>query len=247
VRSSALALAALALTLTGCETTAEKSAKLERAAKEKVSASGQSANLGQHGLSITRLSTKVRVIGTTILHSSEGDAAVITLRNVSDEALQDVPIAITAKTGSGRTVYTNAAPGLARGLVSVPLIPSHGTLSWIDDQVQASATPTSVIAKIGEGTPTTGAIPRLSVADVHLSEDATSGAGAEGNVVNRSSVTQQELIVYAVARRGGKILAAGRAVLPQAPAGASTRFQLYFIGSPTGGKLELSAPPSTLR
>jgi hypothetical protein len=59
-------------------------------------------------------------------------------------------------------------------------------------------------------------------------------------------VTQLELVVYAVARRGGRIAAAGRAIVPQAPAGASTPFQVFFIGDPKGAQLSLTAPPTTL-
>ena len=68
-----------------------------------------------------------------------------------------------------------------------------------------------------------------------------------GTVRNRSTVTQQDLVVYAVARRGGKIVAAGRAVLPEVAAGASVPFQAFLVGEPSGARLEASAPPTTLR
>jgi hypothetical protein len=122
----------------------------------------------------------------------------------------------------------------------VALIPAHGVLTWIDDQVQATGIPTSVSAKVGEGTPASGAIPRLSLTGAHLSE-----AQAEGNVVNGSHVAQQELVVDAVARRGRTIVAAGRAVLANAPGGSSTPFQIFFVGDPIGAHLEVSAPTTT--
>jgi hypothetical protein len=243
VRWAALALAALALT--GCETTAERSAKLERAAKQHERHAG--GGLVQRGLSISRQSTKVRVSATTVLHSSEGTAAVVTLRNLSATPLRDVPIEITVKDTRGAAVYTNDVPGLAAALVSVPLLPAHATTTWIDDQIlPTGGTPASVTAKVGEGLPATGAIPELSIEGAHLFEDPASGPSAEGSVVNHSPVSQQELVVYALALRAGKIVAAGRAVLPQAPAGASTHFQLYFIGDPRGAQLQLGAPATTL-
>ena len=238
-----VALALVALTLTGCESTQDKAAKLERAAKrhEELATNG-----AQHGLSITRLSTKVEVVSSSVLNSSEGAAAVVTLRNLSPTPLRNVPIEIAVKSSSGAVSYTNDAAGLSAGLASVPLVPAHGETTWIDDQVQASGGAASVEAKLGEGEAVKMALPQLTVQGAHLFEDPTNGLGAEGTLLNHSRVTQKELVLYAVARRGGTITAAGRAVLPEAPAGASTPFQIFFIGNPHGGKLEVIAPPSTI-
>ncbi len=235
MRRAALVLVALALT--GCETSQEKSAKLEKEAKRRP---GHGA-LAQKGLSIDRESAYVKVVQTSVVHDSEGSAAVVTLRNTSARALRDVPIAITVRDSSRSTLYANSAPGLARSLVSVPLLAAHGQVVWIDDQVQAAGTPASVSAKVGEGAAATGAIPRISIQGAHLAETE----GAEGTVVNHSQVTQTELVVYAVARRAGKIVAAGRAVVPQLPPDTPTRFQVFFIGDPHGAQLAFSAPPST--
>jgi hypothetical protein len=235
-----------ALALTACESSQEKSAKLEKVAKREASEARRRRTVAKQGLSITRQSTKVRVSETAVVHSSEGVAAVVTLRNVSATALRDLPIEITVRNARGGALYTNNTPGLAAALVSVALLPAHSSASWIDDQVPATGIPTSVTAKIGEGAPVTKAIPRLSIQGTHLASDATSGPEVEGTVVNHSSVSQRELVVYAVARRAGRAVAAGRAVIPEAPAGAAARFQVFFIGSPQGGQLEVSAPPSTV-
>ncbi len=236
----------LALALTGCETSAEKSAKLEKAAKRAAAAAKRSPSAAQRSLSVTRQSNKVKVTATAVVHSSEGSAAVVTLHNLSAKALRDVPIEIAVKDATGATIYTNDTPGLASTLVAVPLLPAHGTTTWVDDQVQSGQTPTSVSARIGEGEPSDGAIPQLDVQGAHIVDDPTSGLEAEGTLVNRSSVAQRELVVYALARRSGRVRAAGRAVIPQAEAGSSTRFQVFFIGSPQGAQLEVIAPPSTL-
>lgn len=166
---------------------------------------------------------------------------MITLRNVSATPLRGLPIEITVRDARGASVYTNAVPGLSPTLASVALIPAHGQLTWIDDQIQATGAPASVTAKVGEGAPAGGAIPQLRLEGTHLSE-----AQAEGNLVNHSQVSQQELIVDAVARRGGRIVAVGRAVLASAPAGTSTPFQVFFVGNPAGAQLEVSAPATTL-
>jgi hypothetical protein len=186
------------------------------------------------------------VSATAVLHSSEGTAAVVTLHNMTSTTLRDIPILITVRDASGAAIYSNDTPGLASALVAVPLLPAHGTTTWIDDQVQAAGAPASVSTKVGEGEPVTGAIPRLDVEGAHLAQ-GTSGIEAEGKLVNSSSVSQRELVLYAIARRAGRIVAAGRALIPQAEAGTSTRFQVFFIGNPIGAQLEVSAPPSTFR
>lgn len=230
-----------ALALTGCESSQEKSAKLEKVAKRQAGQAAARRPLAQRGLSITRASKLVKVSATAVLHSSEGAAAIVTLRNVSATALRDVPIEITVKDAHGATLYTNAAPGLASALVSVPLLAAHATTTWIDDQVQTSAIPVSVSARVGEGERVTAAIPHLTIAAVHLAEGE-----AEGSVVNHSQISQRELVLYALARRAGTIVAAGRAVVPFSAAGSSTHFQVFFIGNAQGARLEVSAPASTL-
>ncbi len=234
--AAAVALLAL-LALSGCETTAEQSARLERAAHH--------ARLAERGLSIARTSAYVHAVSTVLVHSSEGAAAVVTLRNDSGHALKDVPIAITVSNASGRTLFQNNAPGLEAALTSLASLPAHGEVTWVNDQVPASSgAPASVSAIVGESPSASGPVPRIEVAGVHLSEENGS-TGATGTVHNRSHVTQQSLVVYVLARSAGRIVAAGRAVLPEVDAGASLPFQAFFVGSPAGARLEASAPPTT--
>ncbi len=177
-----------------------------------------------------------------MLHSSEGTAAVVTLHNSSATALRDVPIEITVKNARGATLYTNTTAGLAAALASVPLLGAHATSTWVDDQVQVSATPGE---RQREGRRRrTGR--RSDPADRDRRRALWQKATAEGSVVNHSTVGQRELVVYAIARRAGKIVAAGRAVVPQAEAGATEHFQAFLIGSSQGAQLEVSALPSTL-
>jgi hypothetical protein len=242
-----LAAVLVTLALSGCETTAEKSVKLERAAKKHEAQTERATAAAQRELTIAHASTKVAVTGVTLLHSSEGLAAVVTLQSHSRTALREVPIRVTVRDAAGHAIYTNETPGQSSALISASLIPAGGRLEWIDDQIPSAADARGATAEVGEAPPAGGgAPPKLTVSGAHMIEDPSSGPGAEGYVVNHSAIAQSELVVYAVARRGTRIVAAGRAVLPQAPAGASTRFQLFFIGSPQGARLEVSAPASTL-
>jgi hypothetical protein len=239
LRAAALVLAALALG--GCETTAEKSARLERAAQR-----AGSGSLSKTGLSITRESTDVKVLGATVVRSSEGAAAVVTLRNDSSRALHTIPIAITVAGAGGATLFRNDAPGLQAALVSVSSLPAHGELAWVDDQVPANGAPASVRASVGQAPGQTGALPQLAVVGLHAIEDPSNGAGAAASVHNGSPIAQRNLVVFVVARRAGRVVAAGRAVLPEVPARGSAPFQAFLIGDPRGAALQASAPATTL-
>jgi hypothetical protein len=233
--AAAVALLAL-LALSGCETTAEKSAQLERTAHH--------THLAEHGLSIATPSTKIHVLNATLIHGSEGEAAVVTLRNDSASTLKGVPIAITVKNAQGATVFQNNAPGLEAALTLLASLPAHTEATWVDDQVPASGAPIGVSAIAGEASPVSGPVPRIEVAGVHPSEEDGS-TGAAGTVHNASNGAQQSLVVYVLARRGGRIVAAGRAVLPEVAAGASLPFQAFLTGNAAGAQLEASAPAST--
>ncbi len=241
----AVALLLCALALSGCESSQEKSARIEKQVKLEEPQHPVSV---VRGLTIAHASTQVKVLATQVLHSAEGTAAVVTVRNVSAHALRDIPIAITVKDAAGHTLFQNNAPGLEAALTSVPLLAPHEQFTWIDDQVQATGsggTPKTVSALVGEAQAASTSAPRIDLSEVHATEEA-GGAGAAGTVHNTSGVAQRNLVVYAVARRGGQIVAAGRSVLSEVAAHSSSPFQVLFIGSAAGAKLEVSAPPSTL-
>jgi hypothetical protein len=236
IRGAAAIMAALVLT--GCESSQEKSAKLEREAK-RLAPHGA---LAQAGLTIARESADVKVLAAAVVRSSEGAAAVVRVRNVSSHTLASVPIAITVKGAGGQVLFRNNASGLEAALTSIALLGAHGEATWVDDQLPKSGQPASVAARIGEAPPARGPTPRIEVAGLHPEE---AGAGAAGTVRNRSQVVQHRLVVFVVASRAGNIVAAGRAVLPELAPGASATFQVYFVGVASGAQLQASAPPTT--
>jgi hypothetical protein len=241
LRATPLVVAALSLGLTACETTAERSAKLERSAKHL--AAGRSA--APATTAFTRPSTVVTVLAAKLVHSSEGAAAIVTLRNTSSVALQSLPIAISVKDAAGRTVFQNNASGLEAALASLPSIAPHATLTWVHDQVPPGGSPTTVTARVGEAQARAGNVPSLPVTGLHLVEDPTNGVGALGTVTNTSSLAQRNLVVFVLAAKGGTTVAAGRAVLPEVAAHSVRTFTAFFIGEPKGAQLRADAPATS--
>ena len=228
----------MAVVLCGCESTQERSAELQHQAKHDVLASQSAA--------VTKESPSVKVLQSTVIHSSSGTAVVMTLRNTSTHTLENAPIEVTVRDAHGNVLYQNNASGLEPSLSTVSLLlPGQETI-WVDDQVTASGVPASASALVGEGTQTSGSIPQLSISGTHQSAEAGAETTLSGSVTSHSQTAQQNLVVYAVARRGVKIVAAGRAVLPEVPAaGTNVPFQIYFVGNPGGAQIQTSAPAST--
>lgn len=234
MRLAGAALAALLATaLAGCETTQEKSARLEKEAKH--------VALARTGLSVTRPSAVIHVREAIVLHGAETAAVLVVLDNASSRAQERVPISITVSDENGKPVFSNDAPGLEAGLVSIASVPAHAEAFWVDDQLPAGAKPARVSARVGEGT-AASAVPQIAIASVHQTEGAATGPGVAATASNRSRVAQQSLTVFAVARRAGHVVAAGRAVIPELAANASAPFQLFFVGSAQGAQLRLIAP-----
>jgi hypothetical protein len=229
------------LAVAGCESTQDKSARLKREGK---------GLLKEKGLSVTQANAGVRVLGTAVLHDRFGTAAVVELQNRTPRDMANVPIAIDVRGSNGKTVYRNNAGGLDQGLVSLSLLPRGKRVIWINNQVVAAVPPKAVRVKVGS--PKGGAVPP-SVPDIVLSkvkqDHDADGVFATGVVENHSKVEQKRLVIYGLARRGHRVIAAGRAVvekLPPAPTKKPVRFTVYFIGNPTGGRLSFYAPPVRL-
>jgi hypothetical protein len=190
----------------------------------------------------------VKILSTDVLQDENGTAAVVRLRNVSKSALWQLPVAIDVRGAGRKSLFRNDQPGLEPTLAHIPLLRPRETFTWVNDQVAATGKPKAVTAKIGRGSAIKDAgIPKILLSSTRLENDPVSGVAAVGFAANRSKVEQRKLVVFVVARRGGRVVAAGRAQIPKLKPGKRAKFQAFFIGNPRGARLELSAPPSVVR
>jgi hypothetical protein len=224
--------------LAGCQSTQDKSAALAKAA-------GKDAPTEQN-LTIETAAKDVEVRAKDVVTDANGTAVAVVLRNTADTAKSDVPILIDVRDAKGTSIFRNDAAGQGKSLVSVPLLPPRKEVLWVHDQIAAQGG-AEVEVKVGEGQPAPPRPPVIRIGTRKLEQDATTGTVLNGALTNRSKVDQRELTVFAVARQGRKLVAAGRAVVPEAPAGEPADFSIFFIGDPTRGDLELQAPPSVLK
>lgn len=116
---------------------------------------------------------------------------------------------------------------------------------WVDDQVSGATGPQSVHVRLGAGR-ATKRVPEVTATAVHMTGEGA-GRFLTGTLTNHSGVVQPNLPVFAVARRGGHVVAAGRAIVPSLAAAAqpvANAFSLYFIGSPAGAQIDVSVAPT---
>jgi hypothetical protein len=235
VRRAAPLVAVVALA--GCTSTQEKARQLAEGGAEAFTAAG---------LKVAKANPDVKVVDTAVLTDQNGSAAVVVMKARGKRAAAKLPVAIDVQGADGKSVFRNDAPGLEPSLTSVAAAAPGQTITWVNDQVAAAGTPAKVVARVGmPGGKAPRAVPKLTVSGVKVVDEAA-GAAARGRVRNRSKVDQRELVLYGVARKGGEIVAAGRAQVRRVKPGGRASFRMYFIGDPRGADLTISVPPTSL-
>ena len=239
----ALALAGFALAATSCQSTQATSAEREAAGKKLLGS--------EKGLTVTKTNPDIKVLDTSVIADKNGTAVVVELKNESDQAFANVPIAIDVRDSKGKSVFKNNLAGLDPALVSAPLIGPGETFDWVNNQVLATGEPDSVKVKVGasDTPPITSEIPKIQVDDPELKTDQFTGVEAVGTAENESPVEQENLTFFAVARKGNEVVAAGRAVLKRLQPNAEKKgtYHVFFTGDPQGADVTVTAPPTVLR
>jgi hypothetical protein len=235
---AASAAAIAPLLLAGCQTTQEHSAELAK--------KGSTVLKEETGLKVTKKSTDVKVTSTTVLSDVNGSAVVLKLENQSDQTLTNIPVEVKVFDANNRTVYTNTTPGLEPALTSMPILRPHETAYWVNDQVLATGKPKSVKAEVGQsGSTLSGALPEIEVGPPKLEKDPVSGLEVRGTVVNKTGTDQGRLLLYAVASKGEKVVAAGRGAIDHLKDSTKPlHYTIFFIGDPEGTKVDVTSFPA---
>jgi hypothetical protein len=226
------------VTLTACQSSQDK-------AKE-IQAQAQAA--APKPLAIPRPNKDVKVDDTTLLHDQNGDAVAVEVTNESNQTLVDVPILVDIRDANGKTIEKNDTAGLDFALNHITVVKPHETFTWVNDQLQPSGIPKSAKVTIGEPEAKPPAkLPELVVSPPKIGHDV-SGAKVSGTVTNRSQLDQSQLVLFAVARQGGRVVAAGRGLIKKSKVGAKPApYVIFFIGNPEGGDVTIDAPPTVLQ
>lgn len=231
-----LGCGAIAVTASACESTEQESAKIGREAGP--------AAAGPSALKLGAANRGVHVSNVSLLSSDGRTAVAAKLTTTSTRAQLNVPLLVNVTGDDGKVLYTNGTGGVEAGLQRIALLGPHASAWWVDDQVLTSQPGKHVSVRVGTGTSlrSRAKAPVLSARTTHVGEQ--SGLSTlDGVLVNHSREAQSKVPVFAVAVRGGKVVAAGRAVVGELSgrSGASAPFQIFLVGNPSGAKIELTA------
>ncbi len=231
-----VACGALTVTLAACESTESESAKIEReAVKSRESEPG--------ALKLGAVNKSVRVSDATLLSAAGRKAVAVKLTSSSARDQLELPVLVEVTAAGGRLAYTNES-GVEPSLQHLALLRSHAGAWWVDDQVLANQTTRAVKVRVGAGTPPSrDAQQPLLAAKVTRVDGGSASSSLDGVLVNHSRVALKKVPVSIVALRGGKVVAAGRALVSSLAGhpGASAPFHVALVGSAAGAKIELTA------
>jgi hypothetical protein len=233
----ALAAPALAAGLAGCVTTQEKNSwLLLKNARQLAS---------EDPVLVTAENPDVRVLGIHVVRGGRSTALAISLRNLGQQPLTDLPISVGVIAGH-KPSYLNGRANIDYYDTHVPAIPAGATISWVLPDVKPGLSG-HLFAKVGiahtPASTTTLTLPRIAAAPVGV---AVAGR-VRVAVSNDSSLPQFGLQVYAVAVKRGAYVGAGRAALGTLDGRGRTTVAVSLAGDPAGATLELYAPPTIFK
>jgi hypothetical protein len=227
--------------LSGCVTTQDRNARAKLRATRLLTSRGP--------LIVTRRNLDVRVDDVALLRSAGATAIVVRLANTSAKTLTDLPISVGV-VARGRRTYLNRRAGLEYFQRHVAAIGARGVVTWVFTTRRPTAAGIRPFALVGEPVrpPVShaGSLPGI-VASALAVPAATASGGVRVRVRNPTQVPQYGLVIYALARRGDRYVAAGRATVDDLGTNSAATVELKLIGSPRRAPLELKVPPTIFR
>ena len=148
----------------------------------------------------------------------------------------------------GAPFYTNTEAGYARDLNHLSLIRPGQTVDWVNDQITGGKA-ARVTAFVGRGVTVSNPPPDIKLANMRWWNDPYTGWAYKGRAIATSPIPQLRVMVYAVVRRGGKVVAAGRSGIERVARGAKPPLvSVYPVGdNPNSGIVSAVAPPVTFK
>jgi hypothetical protein len=182
------------------------------------------------------------VVVVKVLFAQSDNAVVVRVTNPSARsALTEAPIAIDLFDRTGKIVGTSAVVGADPLLEHVPYVAPGESALFVSDSIATSgvprharATATAIFAPVRSARLTVRA-PRLRTSPF--------GSVADGTLVRSGPVGRRQVLIQAVVRRRGHLVAAGTTVATVPALGRARPFEIQLVGDAKGGKLRVWAPP----
>lgn len=233
--ASRLALVAgllgVAVLLTGCVTTQRRNERAKLSAERQIAA--------RDPLRVGAPNPGVEVATAALVRTRGRTAVVVDLRSRADTPLTDVPIAVGVRTRGGREIALNGGRDLDWFETHVPALAPGATTTWVFTARRGVPAGARAVARVGVPGPRpvsrASTLPRLQASDL---------GGGRVRVRNGSDVPQVDVPVYAVARAGGRYVAAGRASIPKLAGDAEVTVAVPLVGARDAPRAQAHALPT---
>lgn len=226
----------LVLGFAACETTQDKAARLAVSSDRKSD---------RRPIEIHRVDRQVKVVRASLVRGSGGAAVAVTLRNAGSTPVNDLPILVGVRTATGGDQPLNGDGHVPYFQAHAPAIAPGQETTWVFTTEDDLASAQSAYAKVGTPSPTpvttASRVPALSA---HADSPAAGKDTVEATVSNDTGLPQYDVAVYAWADKGGHLVAAGQAQIPDLNEGDTSTVKVALVGDPKGADVHVAAPPT---
>jgi hypothetical protein len=223
----ATAVVFLAAAVSGCATTQD--------ANKRIDVRFDRTLTSRKPLELRGTDHDVQVVRTAVVNGKDGSAIVVVLRNRGDAPVNDLPIEVGPR--GGRAI--NTAANVPYFQSHAPAIAPGDQVTWVYESKDPLGSGTA-FARVG-APPS----PPLTTAG-HVSELEASGksggSSVDAEVANDTGIPQYDMDVYAVARKGDRYVAAGRASIEHLGVSKSLHLTLPLVGDAKGAQVQVFAP-----
>lgn len=253
----ALAIAIACGGLGGCVSTQQKNVRAKVVATRELDS--------RRPQRVTRTSPDVRATSVTLVRGADGrvgahggrgrrgaaaSAIVVELRSSAAFPLADVPIEVGLRKG-GRRTPLNVAGGLDWFQTHVPAIAAHGSATWVFLTRRPVAAGGRPYARVGAPATALGDGAQLPRIATTVAPATQPGDGARARtrrvrvqVHNDSGIPQYGAQVYALVRRGGRWVAAGKTTVRHLGTDGSATAAVALAGAPGDRPVQVHAIPT---
>lgn len=223
-----------AVLLTGCVTTQDRNARAKLSAERQIAA--------REPLRLGARNAQVDVSSATLVRGRDRArtaAVVVELRSRSATPLTDLPIAVGVRLRGGKRLALNSGRDLSWFETHVAALAPGATTTWVLTARRRVPAGARAYAQVGVPSAKPGSrassLPRLRASDL---------GGGRVRVRNDSDVPQIDLPVYAVARAGGRAVAAGRVSIPKLSGKRETTVAVRLVGARKASQTQVHVLPT---
>jgi hypothetical protein len=223
----AASLVVLAAAVSGCATTQD--------ANKRISVRFDRTLASRKPLELKGTDPDVKIVRTAVVGGKDGSAVVVVLRNTGDSPVNDLPIEVGPQGGEP----LNTAANVPYFQSHAPAIAPGDEVTWVyasKEKIGSSEAFARVGAPASSPLTTAGHVSELDASG------KSGGSSVRAEVTNDTGVPQYDLDVYAVARKDGRYVAAGRASLEHLGVSRSARLTLPLFGDAKGTQIQVFAP-----